>query len=74
MAIWGDFQGLNEVTRGGRGGRGVRGVEKLEIWDDVIYECFFRGHPKAMMTKDRQVVKGRSMAGVSYFIKVMKFL
>ena len=31
MAIWGDFQGLNGVTRGGRG------VEKLENWGDVIY-------------------------------------
>ena len=31
MVIWGDFQGLNGVTRGGRG------VKKLENWGDVIY-------------------------------------
>ena len=31
MTMWGDFQGLIEVTRGGRG------VNKLENWGDVIY-------------------------------------
>ena len=31
MAIWGDFQGITGVTRGGRG------VKKLENWGDVIY-------------------------------------
>ena len=31
MAIWGDFQGVIGVTRGGRG------VKKDEIWGDVIY-------------------------------------
>ena len=31
LAIWGDFQGITGVTRGGRG------VQKLENWDDVIY-------------------------------------
>ena len=32
MAVWGDFQGLTKVTRGGR-------VDKeLENWGDVIYE------------------------------------
>ena len=30
-AIWGDFQGLTGVTRGGRG------VKFLENWGDVIY-------------------------------------
>ena len=29
--IWGDFQGITGVTRGGRG------VKKLENWGDVIY-------------------------------------
>ena len=33
MAIWGDFQGITGVTRGGRG------VKKLENWGDVIYGC-----------------------------------
>ena len=31
MEIWGDFQGLTGVTRGGRG------VKKLGNWGDVIY-------------------------------------
>ena len=31
MAIWGDFQGLTRVTRGGRG------LKELENWGDVIY-------------------------------------
>ena len=31
MEIWGDFQGITGVTRGGRG------VKKLENWGDVIY-------------------------------------
>ena len=31
VAIWGDFQGITGVTRGGRG------VKKLEKWGDVIY-------------------------------------
>ena len=35
MVIWGDFQGITGVTRGGRG------VNKLENWGDVIYECSF---------------------------------
>ena len=31
LVIWGDFQGMTGVTRGGRG------VKKLENWGDVIY-------------------------------------
>ena len=33
MAIWGDFQGIAGVTRGGRG------VKSLENWGDFIYIC-----------------------------------
>ena len=38
MKIWGDFQGITGVTRGGRG------VQKLENWGDVIYGWSLRGY------------------------------
>ena len=40
MAIWGDFQGITGVTRGGRG------VEKMKNWGDVIDGWSLRGIEK----------------------------
>ena len=48
MAIWGDFQGIIGVTRGGRG------IKKLEKWGDVIYGWslrVMRGYSKDLNSK-----------------------
>ena len=51
MAIWGNFQGITEVTGGGRG------VKKLENLDDIIYGWSLRQVTGKFQGSDKKVVK-----------------